>query len=423
MRPTHDRSVVRLNPRSLVALACITLALAWARPSVAQSDEGLIVREGYRVTTLVRDLRGCRFMEFAPAGADGSATLYVSRMTGSIEAFRYADGALTPLGTFVSGKPSVHGLCFRDGWLWFSTSDAIYKARNPDKDGKAQEVVAVISGLPGRGGHWWRSILVTQDAIYTSVGDTGNITDEGENDRQKIWKFALDGSGRELFCSGIRNTEKLRLRPGSEEIWGLDHGSDWFGGKAGDTEGNQPITDLNPPDEFNRYVKGGFYGHPFVTGNRVPRYEYLDRKDIHELAGKTIPPEWPVGAHWATNGFCFIDPAINDAHNALPRELGGDAIIACHGSWNSSRKVGYCVARIIFEKDPQFSGGVGKPVGLQKLVSTLDASGKQRARPVDIAQAPDGAILFSSDEPGRIYRLARADEHPASPREPSPSPK
>jgi len=405
-------------PAVIRMVLLMALAFSAAPRGFAQEPDGFIVRQGYSVTTLVRDLRGCRFMEFGPSAEDGSATLYVSRMTGAIDAFKYAKGELTPLGAFVTGKPSVHGLCYHDGWLWFSTTDAIHKARNPDKDGKAQEVVTVISGLPGRSGHWWRSILVTSDSIYTSVGDPGNIDDQTKTDREKIWKYTLDGTSRELFCSGIRNTEKLRIRPGSEEIWGLDHGSDWFGGKVGDEDGNQPITDLNPPDEFNRYVKDGFYGHPFITGNRVPRYEYLDRKDIHELAAKTITPEWAIGAHWATNGFCFVDPKVNDATHALPGELSGDAIIACHGSWNSSRKVGYCVARIIFDKDPRFGQGFGKPIGLQKLVSTLDATGKQRARPVDIVQAPDGAILFSSDDPGRIYRLTAAE--PAQGATPAP---
>jgi len=44
----------------------------------------------------------------------------------------------------------------------------------------------------------------------------------------------------------------------------MDHGSDWFGKPLEDKEDQgQPITDLIPPCEMNRYVQGGFYGHPF----------------------------------------------------------------------------------------------------------------------------------------------------------------
>ena len=65
-----------------------------------------------------------------------------------------------------------------------------------------------------------------------------------------------------------------------------------------DDKDNQPITDLNPPCEMNHYVQDGFYGHPYIVGIRLPRYEYMDRPDIVELAAKTIPPAWCAGGHW-----------------------------------------------------------------------------------------------------------------------------
>ena len=144
------------------------------------------------------------------------------------------------------------------------------------------------------------------DAIYTGIGDSGNITDLRDSEREKIYRFDKEGGSKHLFSSGIRNTEKLRFRPGTQEIWGADHGSDWFGEPLGDKQGRQAITDDNPPDEFNRYVDGGFYGHPFIVGMRVPRIEYQNRPDIVEPAQKTIVPEWCFGAHFATNAFTFL---------------------------------------------------------------------------------------------------------------------
>ncbi|MEX2217810.1 MAG: hypothetical protein WD749_03540 [Phycisphaerales bacterium] len=369
-------------------------------PAAPAAPDGYIVREGYRVEVMIERLPGARFLEF-----DDRGTLYVSRPgQGDIVAFRQEEpgGPWKRLGTFITGKRQVHGMHFRDGWLWFTTSGAVFKGRDADGDGVGEDVTEVLGGLPS-GGHWWRSILVTGDGFYTSIGDSGNITDQTTTDRQKIWKYSLDGKDRSLFCSGIRNTEKLLLRPGTHEVWGLDHGSDWFGKEVGDAQGNQPITDLNPPDEFNHYIQGGFYGHPFVVGDRLPRYEYLKREDIHDLAADTIPPAWSVGAHWATNGFCFIDPGLNQRTGAFPRDHEGDAFIACHGSWNSSEPVGYCVARIVFDKDPALGGG---PAGLLKIVSTV-SGGRIRGRPVDCTQAPDGSVLFSTDQPGRVYRLTR----------------
>lgn len=363
------------------------------------------VRDGYECALAAADIPGARFLEVGPDGV-----VYVSRpRSGDIIALRDVDGdgVYEQRTTFVADRPTVHGMDFHDGWLYFTTSGSIEKARDADGDGVAtgDEIVPVIpvGQLPRGGGHWWRSILVTDDAIYTSIGDAGNISDQTATERQKIWRFDHAGQNKTLFASGIRNTEKLRLRPGTTEVWGIDHGSDWFGRPLGDTQGNQPITDLNPPDELNLYVEGGFYGHPFIVGDRIPRYEYRDREDIHDLAARTIPPQWKFGAHWAGNGFCFIDPDLNAATGAFPADHGGDLFAAFHGSWNSTRPVGYCIARILF--DPH----TGRPYGLLQIVSTLDPrTGEVRARPVDCVQAPDGSVLWSCDATGAVYRIRAA---------------
>ncbi|RYG85323.1 hypothetical protein EON77_05760, partial [bacterium] len=110
--------------------------------------------------------------------------------------------------------------------------------------------MTVLTNLPSGGGHWMRSILVTPTALYTSIGDSSNASDETATDRQKIWRFNLDGTGKTLFASGLRNTEKLRVRPGTTTIYGADHGSDNWAASYGEVGGQQPFTDVNPPCEF-----------------------------------------------------------------------------------------------------------------------------------------------------------------------------
>ncbi len=368
------------------------------RTGAAQGERGpgvpeFWVRPGYRVTLAAKDLGEARFLEFGEGAA-----LYLSRPgRGDILTLREKDGAWRQAGTFVSGRPTAHGMCFADGWLWFTQSGAIHKARDTNGDGAADEVVTVIpeGRLPKGGGHWWRSILVTKDHLYTSIGDSGNVSDETATERQKIWRFNKDGTGKALFASGLRNTEKLRLRPGTDEVWGADHGSDWFGKPVGDRDGKQPVTDLLPPDEFNNYVEGGFYGHPFLVGPRIPRIEYQGRADQVDLADRTIPPAWAFGAHWATNGFCFVENAGIPGHK-------GDAFVACHGSWNRREPAGYRVERVIFDQVK------GTPYGSFIIVGTLDRTGRVVGRPVDCAQAPDGAVFFSDDLTQCIYRIGPA---------------
>lgn len=356
------------------------------------------VRPGYRVDIAADNIQTARFLEF-----DDKGTLYVSLpRQGEILSLKdtNGDGVYDKRETFISGKPTVHGMHFKDGWLWFTQTQAIHKARDTSGDGKADEVVTVIpeSELPGGGGHWWRPILVTDSHIYTGVGDSGNIKDETDTERQKIWRFNLDGTGKSLFATGIRNTEKLRLRPGTNEIWGCDHGSDWFGAPLGEREkGKQPVTDLQPPCEFNHYVEGGFYGHPFIVGDKLPRIEYHDRPDILDLAEKTIPPAWNLGAHWAPNGFCFATA------DTLGPDHKGDAFIAFHGSWNSTVKVGYRIERILFDEV------TSKPYGSLSIITTITDNQEVLARPVDCVEAPDGTLLWSCDYSHRVYRISKAN--------------
>jgi glucose/arabinose dehydrogenase len=357
------------------------------------------VRPGYRVTVAAESIQDLRFMEF-----DDKGTLYVSQPgRGAIVTLRLGtDGKYTQVGEFVTGRQRVHGMSFHNGWLWFAQSGAVHRGRDTNNDGKADEVVTVLGDdqLPSGGGHWWRSLVVNDTHFFTSIGDSGNINDETATDRQKVWRYNHDGSGKTLWSSGVRNTEKLRLRPGTNEVWGADHDSDEFGaplraGKKNPNTRYDPLTDVMPPCEFNHYEEGKFYGHPFVVGNRIPRLEFYDRADILELVANTTPPAWSLGAHWAPNGWTFLSKNYFPGHQ-------GDAFIACHGSWNASNPVGYRVERVLFDPVTQ------RPYGSQAIVSTLSSDGNVLDRPVDCVEAPDGTVLFSTSGSRRIFRISRA---------------
>lgn len=368
------------------------------------------VRAGYHVTLAAEDFGEARFLEF-----DDRGTLFVSQPGGgrrggggTIRALRDADndGVFETRSVFVSDKAGVHSMHFFDGWLYYTSSltGGCERARDTDNDGKADETQTVLpeGSVPKGGGHPYRGICVTPKHIYISVSDPSNMTEELETDRKSVFRFNRDesgtsakASGKMKFAHGIRNTEKLRLRPGTEELWGVDHGSDWFGRTYGDTQGNQPITDLNPPEELNHLVEGGFYGHPYLVGNRVPRPEFVKRPDLHELAARTIPPAWSFGAHWAGNGFCFLEKDHFPGHK-------GDVFVAFHGSWNSERRVGYRVERVLFDEQ------TGLPYGSLQVVGTLGPDGRAvLARPVDCVEAPDGSVLFSCDHTRRIFRISK----------------
>ncbi|MFP4581522.1 MAG: PQQ-dependent sugar dehydrogenase [Candidatus Sumerlaeia bacterium] len=375
-----------------------TMALPIAAQDIPEASPDILVREGYTISIAEATISKPRFLEF-----DDKGTLYVSLpKAGEIKACfdENGDGYYEKVETFVSGHPTAHGMDWHDGWLWFSETGTILRARDTDGDGVADEKVTVIpkGELPSGGGHWWRPVLIHNGRIYTEIGNSGNISDESDTERMKVWSFNLEGGDKKLFASGLRNTEKLITRPGTDEIWGMDHGSDWFGREI---EGKrnplgQPITDWNPPCEMNKLVEGGYYGHPFIVGKKLPRYEYMDREDIVALAKKTIIPEWETGAHWAPNAMCFYDG------DQFPDEVKGDAFVAYHGSWNRSEKAGYCVTRVLFDD--------GHPYGELKYANFLRENDRMLARPVDVVVAPDGSLLISDDWGDKIFRLSYTGE-------------
>lgn len=198
------------------------------------------VRDGYKVSAAVSDLPGARFLEM-----DEHGTLYVSRpRSGDIIALRDTDGdgVYETRTIFISDRASVHGMDLHGGWLYFATTGSIHRARDTDGDFVADEIedILPVGSLPRGGGHWWRSLLVTDDSIYTSIGDASNVSDQTATERQKIWRFDHDGGNKRLFASGLRNTEKLRLRPGTTEVWGSTTGRTTSAGRWGRTRRTSP---------------------------------------------------------------------------------------------------------------------------------------------------------------------------------------
>lgn len=374
---------------------------------VAAGVPAFTVAKGYKVAIAIDAPGESRFMEY-----DSFGTLYISSPNaGVITSYkRQADGTYQKIGTVVEHKKRVHGMEFvpdttagaSGGWLWYTTSGGVFKGKVRADGSGLDETVAILpenGKQPSGGGHWWRTILVDDTGFYTSIGDPGNLTDQTGTDREKIWHYSADGKTRELFCAGIRNTEKLRFRPGTTEVWGCDHGSDNFGALLGDTPGNQPITDRIPGEEINHYEKGKFYGHPFIVDANLIRPEFASRLDIKKLQETSIPPEYMLPAHFADCGWTWLNRDFGGAKK-------GDMCITSHGSWNSSVKVGYCVSLLHF--DP-----AGKPTKAERIISCLDG-GRVLGRPVDAIEEPgSGDLLFSVDAPaGKVYRLSATAAHP-----------
>ena len=226
---TSNSFTSHMNKPNIFILAILMTSQFVLNAQNRSVDEKIKVRKGYELSLALDEIRGARFLQ-----TDGNGTLFISLPSkGEIKSCKDTDGDgyYDTINTFVKDFPTVHGMQWDNGWLWFTQSGVILKARDTNNDGIADETITVIAdgALPKGGGHWWRPILIMNDRIYTAIGCSGNITEEGDTERLKIWSFDLEGKDKKLFATGLRNTEKLVNRPGSDEIWGMDHGSDWFG--------------------------------------------------------------------------------------------------------------------------------------------------------------------------------------------------
>lgn len=435
----------------LLALACIAggvfgadVPKSAAPPLPAMTETGTVgshvpafrVQAGFTVTAASDEMAQgqTRFLQF-----DNFGTLYVSAPKfGTITSFKLQpDGTYKKIADVVTVNPKkvtgLHNMEFVDGWLWYTTSHGVFKGKVVADGSKLDEITTILpeGSVPGGGGHWWRAILVTPDGFYTGMGDHDNFSDLNNTkvlakqeqtephafERQKIWKYSLDGKTKTLFSAGNRNTEKLLFRPGTDEVWGLDQASDNWGLLLGDDIGkNQPITDNIPGEEVNHYVQGKFYGHPFVADNNFIRPEYANLSENKDIVPNPVPAEYPdikaiqanaekpaylFPPHFSVCGWIFLDK-----DNGLGKR--GDIYVACHGSWDREIKVGYCIAHLVFEN--------GKPTQAYKIVNTMENDSIGRTdkvgvlgRPVDVAQEPGtDNLIFSVDEPhGRLYRLSR----------------
>jgi glucose/arabinose dehydrogenase len=217
--------------------------------------------------------------------------------------------------------------------------------------------------------------------MYVSIGSRSNNSDDpSEADRARIFEFNPDGSEKKTYAWGIRNAVGIAFRPGSNELWMSTNERDELG-------------DDLVPDYISSVKPGGFYGWPwFYIGAHVDPHH----KGKHaELAGKVIVPDVLVQAHSATLNLCFY------TGDQFPGEYKGDAFAAFHGSWNRTRRTGYKIVRVPFDHSTGKSRG-----GYEDFVTGfVTPKGDVWARPVGIAVAKEGSLLFSEDGNGTIWRV------------------
>ncbi|MBA3945244.1 MAG: PQQ-dependent sugar dehydrogenase [Herpetosiphonaceae bacterium] len=342
----------------------------------------LQVPQGFDIQLLTEGLNRPRLM-----AVDGQGNVFVAEM-GAGRVLVYHAGTQqidwhAPL-VFVQGLTNPHSILVVGDQVYIAAEDQVVRVamNNFHFDGQPAPYTKLIDLPTGRDplyGHQTRTLALGPDnKLYISIGSSCDLCVEDDPRRASVMRFNLDGSGGEVFASGLRNSVGIAFRPGTNELWGVDNGRNKLG-------------DNIPPEELNHIVQGGNYGWPYCYGNRVPNPEFNDPAKC----ANTLPPAYTMDAHIAPLGMIFYD------HTAFPPAYQDDALVAIHGSSERSAPEGYNVVRIRF-KD-------GQPVGQEDLVRGWLVDGTWWGRPAGLVIDNSGGLIIADDDPGthvgRLYRL------------------
>jgi glucose/arabinose dehydrogenase len=207
---------------------------------------------------------------------------------------------------------------------------------------------------------------------------------DDEANRADVLVADPEGHGLQIFAVGIRNAAGLAVQPTTGKLWVAVNERDNLG-------------DDLVPDYISHIEEGGYYGWPwYYLGNHEdPRW----RGARPDLAGKAIVPDVLIQAHSAALQLTFY-PADISGPSVFPAEYRDQIFAALHGSWNRTGRTGSKIIHVRL-KDGVATGDY------EDLVTGFVLSDSEVwGRPVGVTIAHDGALLFSDDANGTVWRVS-----------------
>ncbi len=338
--------------------------------------------EGFQIEVYARGVDGARSMAMGDNG-----TLFVgTRTENNVYAIQDTDGDFKADNIMVLDTMEVpNGIAMRNGDLYVAQVGSLWKYPNIEEQlGGDLEKELIYDDFPTEFHHGWKYIAFgPDDKLYVPVGAPCNICNRTDEDERfaTISRMDPDGSNREIYARGVRNSVGFTWHPDTKEMWFTDNGRDMLG-------------DDIPPCELNKVTEvGQHFGYPFCHGGIVKDPEF---GDLHPCSDFVFPA-LQLDAHVAPLGIKFY------TGNMFPSEYKGKAFIAEHGSWNRSKKVGYRIMMVNIED--------GEALSTEPFIDGWLNEVEQKAtgRPVDILLLKDGSMLISDDYGDAIYRVSYSE--------------
>ncbi|MCK1641129.1 PQQ-dependent sugar dehydrogenase [Bradyrhizobium sp. 157] len=332
----------------------------------------LKVPAGFNIEVYAAGVANARSLALGDKG-----TVFVgSRLVDKVHAIVNKDGR-REVKVLASGLYRPNGVAFKDGTLYIAELSRISKIENvEDNLDNPPKPTVIFDKLPKDEAHGWKFIAIGPDnKLYAPVGQPGNNV-LNDDEHGLIRRMNLDGSGAEVIVRGVRHTVGFDWHPETKQLYFTDNGRDW-------------MSEDVPEDELNRITKvGEHFGAPFCLQGNIVDPEFGWGKSCSEYTA----PVGLLGPHSAALGMRFY------TGNMFPKAYKSAAIIARHGSWNRSRKVGGDVVIAKLNKD-------GTMRSLEPFITGFLEDNKYIGRPVDVLQMKDGSLLVSDDYNGAVYRV------------------
>jgi glucose/arabinose dehydrogenase len=333
---------------------------------------------GFKIEVFA-EVDNARSLAISPSG-----TVFVGNRNGDkVYAVKDTDGDYKADKKWViaSGLNMPNGVAFKDGDLYVAEVSKVTKYVGIESKLNAPPKPVIINDqYPTETHHGWKYIAFGPDGkLYVPVGAPCNICDPKDAIYASITRINADGSGREVYAHGVRNTVGFTWHPITKELWFTDNGRDRMG-------------DDVPPCELNYAPKKDMnFGYPYCHGGTIQDPEFGKNRDCKEFTA----PAQALGPHVAPLGLKFYTGTL------FPEAYRNHLFIAEHGSWNRSKKIGYKISLVKVQNNTT-------PSSYETFASGWmdDATQKVWGRPVDVLMLPDGSMLVSDDQANVIYRIS-----------------
>jgi len=324
------------------------------------------------------EVENARSMALSPSGV-----VYVgNKDKDKVYAVKDTDGDFKADKKWVlaTGLNMPNGVAFKDGDLYIAEVSRISKIPGVEsKFANPPAPTTVKDDYPKETHHGWKYIAFGPDGkLYVPVGAPCNICESKDEVFASITRINADGSGREIFAKGVRNSVGFTWHPDTKELWFTDNGRDMLG-------------DDIPSCELNNAPKAGMhFGYPYCHEGSVKDPEFGSKRPCSDF----IAPADKLGPHVAPLGLKFYTGSL------FPSQYKNQLFVALHGSWNRSKKSGYTLNLVKVSNN--------KVSGHEVFASGWldEAAQKAWGRPVDVLVLPDGSLLVSDDQANVIYRIA-----------------